>query len=464
MSEEIMDMNSIKINRVKKNQKVKGTVIDVTDKEIHVDLQTFTEGTMYLNHYTLDKNVNSFKELVKVGDEVEAKVIKVSEEDESGLILLDRLSILREAKFTELVEVFNNEENINVSVQGKVKGGYQVQYNGVRLFLPNSQVASNVKTGDTLLVKILELDERRHSGVVSRKIIEHAEYIAKRQEEFDAIEEGQTLKGVVSKIEVYGVFVKFEFNQGLIRLKELDHLFVKDPNDIVSVGDEIEVKVLSKYKNKLTLSRKALLLTVYEVYEKEHAVGDTVVATVAKKLPEIGIILNLAEHVTGLLHKSEFSWNPDDNLMNNVKIGDEIEVKILNINTEKEKIALSRKALIDNPWNRVNCKIGDEIEGVITEISSKGLAVEALGVDGFIDTRDALTDGNSAKLEDYYAVGDTVKGLVREINSKRWILNIDMKALKEQQSRAEFEKFSSPDEEKISLGDQFKDFFNDEKN
>ena len=223
-------------------------------------------------------------------------------------------------------------------------------------------------------------------------------------------------------------------------MKELDHKFVKDPATVVNVGDDIKVKVIKKENDKIELSRKACIISPYQAYKKEHNVGDTVKGKVVNKLP-FGILVELTTDVTALLHRTEFSWNPNDNLMASTLIGDEIEAAILKMDDENEKINLSKKVLIDNPWDRVKCQVGDEVEATVTEVSSKGLNVEAFGVDGFIPSRAILLEGKSSKLEDYYSKGDLVKALVSEVNPKRWILTLDQKAYKNQEERKQFEQY-----------------------
>ena len=146
--------------------------------------------------------------------------------------------------------------------------------------------------------------------------------------------------------------------------------------------------------------------------------------------------------------------------MNNVKIGDEIELAILKIDVDNNKVSLSKKALIDNPWSRVKANVGDIVEGKVLEVSSKGLKVETLGVDGFVDIRDIKLEKNSSKLDDYYAIGDSVKGIIKKLDTKQWILEIDLKAYQTQVEREQFEDFldKQQDEEPVTtLGDIFKD-------
>ena len=350
---------------------VKGVVVQVEANTIYLDLQSFTEGKMYLEHYTKDKTISSFKGLVKVGDVIECEVAKADENS----IYLSRHNQLAHIAFNAVVEAKEANADITVKVVKLVpKKGYNVLFNGSTLFMPLSQAPEEVKVGQELVVRVLEVNSDRMTGVVSRRVIERENYANAKQAEFDSFNVGDVVKGEVAKIEKFGVFVKFAYNQGLIRVNQLAHTFTSDINAVVKVGDEIEVKVMSKENGKLLLSKKALLDTPFEAYVKEHTVGQTVKGKVTNKLT-FGLLLELADNVKGLLHQSEYSHNPNDNFNDYVVIGDEVECAILAIDEKKEKISLSRKALIDNPWTRVTAQAGDVVEVTVKELTDNGMLV-----------------------------------------------------------------------------------------
>ena len=406
---------------------------------------------MHLDHYTKDASVESFKDIVKVGDEIEAEVMKVSEDS----IFLSRLNLLKHENFLSLVSKKENNENIEVVVKNEVEGkGYNCLYQGVSLFMPMSQSGSNVKLGSKVLVRIIELDEKKHRGVVSQKVIEQEEYQKNREAEYESINEGDVLTGTVTKVEKYGALVKFNYVQGLLKTNQVSHSFI-DINKELHVGDKIEVKVLSKNNNKLELSRKALLKTPFTLYAEAHKVSDKVVGKVVNKLP-FGLLLELAPEVKGLLHNSEYSHNPNDNFQASVVIGDEVEVAIIAINLEKEKISLSRKALMDNPWDRVKAHEGDLVDVKVTEVKENGLVVEALGVDGFVPLNEATLERKN-DLASYYSVGDTEKAYIMEIKPREWKLRLSIRKYLAEQERKSYEKYLNEEEKPTTLGDVFKD-------
>lgn len=444
--------------KLRTGSKVTGTVVKVEDNTIYLDIKSFTEGVMHLDHYTNDKSITSFKGLVKVGDVIECEVAKVSENKEGETsILLSRLNQLSKEAFHDVTVAHEENQAIEVKVIKVIPNkGFTVDYKGNKLFLPLSQAPQDLKVRDTLKVRVLEVEEERMNAVVSHRVIEKEEYEQAKQQELDSINVGDVKTGKVVKIEKFGVFVRFNNVQGLVRINQLAHTFTTDIHSICNVGDEMQVKVVNKENGKLVLSRKALLDTPYQAYAKTVTVGQTVKGKVTNKLP-FGLLIELTENVKGLLHQSEYSHNPNDNFNDFVKIGDEVECAILSLNPDNEKISLSRKALIDNPWTRVTAKVGDVADVTVTEVVENGLKVEALGVDGFIPASEALTSNQNGNIQDYFNVGDTAKAEIIDIKPAEWRLKLSIKRISEKEERKSFEKYLSDDTENVTLGDVFKD-------
>lgn len=449
-----MEKNEFETKFYKVGDEITGNVISVSEKSISLDINTWTEGTMYLDYYTLDKNITSFKGLVNIGDVIDCKITKISEEQ----ILLSRLGNAKKEAFKEF-GVKNVDKPITVTIKKKVNKGYMTSYQNVDFFLPEGDLVTNAKAGDKVKVLVLRVDEDKNSGLVSERAYKKAVLEETKAKEYGNLKVGDTISGVISKIQPYGVFVSFGNLQGLVRTKEISHVFVNNINDVIKVDDKVNAKIINLENGKIELSIKALVLSPIQEFALKNKVSDTIKVTVSQKLP-FGIICDICENVNGLLHQSEFSWNPNDNLMNNVKIGDELELAIIKIDVKNNKVSLSRKALIDNPWNRVEANIGDKVECVITEVTSKGLKVETLGVDGFIDIRDIRLEKNSSKLSDYFNEGDKVIGYITKLDSRSWILEISLKAYQEDMERIQFEEFMSQQKEEepvTTLGDIFKD-------
>ncbi len=446
-----MENYDFDLKRLKVGDTVEGEVVSIADdKTIYVDVKSFTEGTMHLDHYTKDPNVTTFKGLVKAGDKINCTVTKVTEDN----IYLSRLNQIVVEGFKKVIDAKNNNELITVEVVEKVaEKGFRCQYEGSKLFMPRSQATSQVQVGKSIEVKIIDLDEARNSAIVSRREVENDEYQKNRDNEYDSINEGDILKGTIIKVEKYGALVKFNYLTGLLRTVQVSHKFI-DIEKELKVNDEIEVKVIKKEKGKIELSRKALLDTPFQIYIKNHKVSDTVKGKVTNKLP-YGLLIELADDVKGLLHRTEYSHNPNDNFNNCVKINDEVEASIIAIDEAKERISLSRKPLLDNPWERVDAKVGDLVEVKVTEINEKGLKVEALGVDGFIPMSEATVD--KVNLNDAYQVGDKENAVIIEIKPKEWRLKLSIRKVLEQKAREEYEKHLTTEDEEVTIGDRFED-------
>ena len=436
------------LQKFRKGDKVKGEVVSIVDdKTIAISLGTFTEGIMHLDHYTKDNNVQSFKGLVKIGDVIEGTVTSVTEDH----IYLSRLNQINDEAFDDVVALKEEDKVITVSVQSEVDGnkGFICKYNGIQVFMPKSQ-AGDAKVSTNVQVKIIEIDKAKKKVVVSHKVVEQEEYKVARDKEYSEINVGDVLTGKIIRVEKYGALVKFNYVTGLLKVSDVSHEFI-DITKELHVNDTIEVKVITKANDKLELSRKALVKSNFELFSEGHHVGDTIKGTVANKLPA-GLLIEVAPKVKGLLHRSEFSHNPNDNYASVVKIGDEVEVAIIDLDVEKERIALSRKALMDNPWSRVEAKLGDITEITVNEIVSKGLRVTAFGVDGFVP----ISEATSERVDDltkYFNVGDKAEAEVIEINPKEWKLRLSIRRPLKAKERAEYQKFMNSEEATTTIGD-----------
>lgn len=431
---------------------VEGEVVSVEDKTIYLDVKQFTEAVMHLDHYTNDKSVTSFKGLVKVGDKIKCQVTKINEDH----IYVSRLNQLSEENFKNVIEASVKGEKVKVTVKKDVNKGFMVDYKGNAVFMPSSLAGKDTKVGDKIEVLILPSEDENKKPIASRKAVLDIEYQTEKANALASINVGDEIEATVAKVEKYGAFLRYGLVQGLLRAKDYSHKFV-DITKEIKVGDTLKVKVVKKDENnKLEFSRKVLIDTPYQAFVKEHKVSDKVVGKVVEKTG-FGLILELAEDVKGLLHKSEYSHNPNDNLASVLKIGDTVEVAIIGLNDAKEKISLSRKALMDNPWEKVDAKVGDVVKVKVTEVNESGLKVEALGVDGFIPASEALVEKKN-DLSAYYAIGDEADAIITDINPKEWRLKLSIRKHQENESRKDFEKYlNNEDAANSNLGDMFKD-------
>ena len=454
---------------------VTGTVISVKEKEILIDIQYSSEGTMYLNAY--GEKIDSFKDVVKVGDEITAVVNSVSERDDSILVLLTRIPLIRKENFEVIKKHFEEQTPITGKITKVLKNGLNFKYKNHDFFMPESQVAftkEEINLEDYLnkemTARITEFDEKKRKMVVSSRVLlreayiekrnqEQQEYNEKREAEYNSINVGEVVEGTVLKLEPYGVVVKFDLVHGLIKMSQLDHRHINQASDICQVGDKITVKVLKKENGKVDLSRKALLKTPHQEFEDEHKVGTQITGKVVQKLP-IGLILQLNDDVTGLLHKNDFSWNPNDNFQASVNIGDELTLVITKIDAKNKKVSLSKRELEDNPWSRVKVAVDENVEVKVKEIiPGKQVIVEFQEVEGTISLNELSTQKIS-KIEDHVAVGDVLQAKVVEVDTKFWKLALSVRRLELENERKQFDQYmkqQSNEDIKVTIGDMFKD-------
>lgn len=454
---------------LKVGQIVEGTVIKVEENTIYLDIQDRTEGKIHLDNYDRPAP-ETFIGFVKEGQKVKAKVQKIT--DEPAQILLSRLPLLIEEKFEKVQALVESGETVKAKVRQVLDKGLVLSYLDQEVFLPYSLLDYDLVKekeslkGKTLDIQIIEATQKGRSKriVASRKAIfekeRQAAYekrIQARQDELEQINTGDVVKGIVDKIEPHAATIRFEHVVGLLRISQVSHYRIDKIDDVLNLGDEIEVKVIKKEGNRLDLSMKALQKTPYEAFYETSKVGSTVTGKVFQKLP-FGIIVEVAKDVRGLLHKNEFSWNPNDNFESYVKIGDDITLAIIQLDPKKERIALSKKALEDNPWKNVTVKRGDLVKAIVQEVTRDGLLVQVQGVDAIIPNNE-LSNEKIGKPEDLFAKGDEVEALIIEANKDTWSMKLSIRRILEQQERASFEQYLEDDEKDqgTTLGDLFED-------
>lgn len=459
-----MEFKMLKVGQI-----VEGTVIKIEQNTIYLDVQYTTEGKIHLDNF--DKPApDTFIGLVKEGQKIKAKVQKIT--DDPAQILLSRLPLLIEEKFDEIMTLAETGETVKARVKKILDKGLILNYEANEVFLPYSLLDYDLLKdkealkGKTLEIQIIEATRKGRSRriVGSRKVVFERERqeayetrLKDRQEELEEINTGDVMKGTVDKIEKHAATVRFEHVVGLLRISQVSHHRIDKIEDVLSLGDEIEVKIIKKEGNRLDLSMKALEDTPYEKFYNTHKVGDEVTGTVFQKLP-FGIIVEVAKDVRGLLHKNEFSWNPNDNFESFVKIGDEITLSIIQMDPKKERIALSKKVLEDNPWKNFTAKRGDVVKASVTSVTKDGLEVEVQGATGFIHVSE-LSNERIGKPEDYFAVGDEVTAVITDANRDQWQLKLSIRQVLERQERASYEQYLEDDQEAetTTIGDLFAD-------
>jgi 4-hydroxy-3-methylbut-2-enyl diphosphate reductase len=327
---------------------IKGTVVQVLDDEVMVDVGGKSEGVIPLREMSL-KDVGSARELVQVGDEIEVLVLKW---DDDGTILLSKKKVDFKKTLDELEVAYNEKRPVEGTVVESVKGGLLADV-GVVGFLPASHVDDGyVKNlddyiGQTMLFNIIEFNRNKRRGsqvVLSRRELVLEEKNRQKAEFWQSISEGQTRQGTVKRIVDYGAFIDLGGYEGLLHVSELDHRRVEHPADILSEGDEIEVYILGldREKERVSLSRKKLLKSPWELALEKYHQGDIVEGTVVRIAP-FGAFVELNPGVDGLVHISQLADYRVEKPEDVVKAGDRVMVKIISIDPNEKRIGLSVK-------------------------------------------------------------------------------------------------------------------------
>ena len=347
--EEFMNSLEDSLKKIYPKEVITGTVINVKDDEVFVDIQYRADGIVKLDEMTEEEQKDP-KNSFEVGDDIDVFVIKL--DDGEGNVSLSTRRVEGMKAWKELAEKFENDELVHGKVVGFNKGGLTVEVNGVNGFVPASQIATyfvkNLKkfVGEEWDLKIISIDERKNRLVLSRKDVLEAEL----DDLWEDLEEGQVVTGKVARLTDFGAFVEVNGLDGLLHVSDIAWTRVEHPSDVLNVDDEIEVKILklNKEKNRISLGRKQLLDKPFESFVNSHKVGDVVEGKVVNLL-DFGAFVEVADGVEGLVHVSEISWDHVEKPSDELTVGDTIEVKIISIDTEDEKVGLSIKALKEAP-------------------------------------------------------------------------------------------------------------------
>ena len=463
-------MQDIKMPKI--GEIVEGKVIKVEENTIYLDLQAMTEGKIHLDNYSKPVPL-SFFGLVKNGDIVRAKIKKIT--DEPAQILLSRLPLILEESFIEVKKYVEEKTRIKAKVIKILEKGLVLNYKAHEIFLPYSHLdydllksKENLK-GSSLEIILIEASKIRNRSriIASRKEIYHEkkqqEYdqrLKKRKEELDGIKTGDVLEGTVEKIEKHAATVKFRNIIGLLRISQVSHHRIEDLNDFFEKNQKVKVKVIKKEGNRLDLSIKALVKSPFEKFNNEYKVGDKITGSVYQKLP-FGIVFELLKGVRGLLHMSEYSWNSNEKLSRDLKIGSQLEMEILSIDSKTEKIRLSRKKILENPWKNFSSKKGDVVKAEIVGIEKNKLIVNVNGAKAELKEEELIKEKNE-KLNAKFEVGQKIEALVLNLDKTTWKIDLSMRRLIEKNMKKDFKKMmidENDEDSQLKIGDLFEEKF-----
>jgi len=413
-----------------------GTVVDMNSDVVLVNAGLKSEGVIPIAEFQNERGeVN-----VAVGDQVEVALEYV--EDGFGETRLSREKALRARSWRELEKAYEAGNNVIGIINGKVKGGFTVEINDVRAFLPGSLVDVrpvrdlSYLEGKELEFKVIKLDQKRNNVVVSRRAVVEAETSEERSALIDSLQEGQVVKGIVKNLTEYGAFIDLGGIDGLLHITDMCWKRIKHPSEVVNVADEIDVKVLKfdRERTRVSLGLKQLGADPWEDIARRYPVGTRLFGTVTN-LTDYGCFVEIEEGVEGLVHVSEMDWtNKNIAPSKVVQLGDEVEVIVLEIDAERRRISLGMKQCRPNPWEEFghNNNKGDKIVGTIKSITDFGIFI---GLDGGIDGLVHLSDiswtlpGEDAVRN--YKKGDEIETIILAIDPERERISLGIKQLEQ---------------------------------
>jgi small subunit ribosomal protein S1 len=411
-----------------------GIVVEVNDDVVIVNAGLKSESVIPTEQF---KNERGELE-VAVGDEVEVALDAV--EDGFGETRLSREKAKRSRTWTVLEEAFEKGEVVQGMITGRVKGGFTVELELVRAFLPGSLVDIRPVRDPTYLegkmldFKVIKLDRKRNNVVVSRRAVVEEEYSAERDELLKNLTEGAVLSGVVKNLTDYGAFVDLGGIDGLLHITDMAWRRVKNPSEVVNVGDEIRVKVLKfdRERNRVSLGLKQLGEDPWQDIARRYPQNTRLFGRVTN-LADYGAFVEIEDGVEGLVHVSEMDWtNKNVNPSKVVQIGDEVEVMVLDIDEERRRVSLGIKQCMPNPWNEfaTNFNKGDRVRGVIKSITDFGIFIGLDGgIDGLVHLSDLSWELTGEEAVRNYRKGEEVEAIVLAIDPERERISLGVKQL-----------------------------------
>ena len=343
---------SLASQQIKPGQILTGTIVDMNDDVVIVSVGLKSEAVIPAEQFRNESGQVD----VTIGQEVEVALDAV--EDGSGETRLSREKAKRARTWTRLEEAFTKGEIVKGVINGRVKGGFTVELDNVRAFLPGSLVDvrpvrdPSYLEGKELEFKVIKLDQRRNNVVVSRRAVVEQEYSAERSQLLDNLKEGDVVKGTVKNLTDYGAFVDLGGIDGLLHITDMAWKRVKHPSEIVKVGDEIDVRILKfdRERQRVSLGIKQLGADPWQNIARRYPPNTRLFGKVTN-IADYGCFVEIEEGVEGLVHVSEMDWtNKNVNPAKVVHVGEEVEVMVLDIDEERRRISLGLKQCKANPW------------------------------------------------------------------------------------------------------------------
>jgi small subunit ribosomal protein S1 len=411
------------------NKQLEGTVVAVSAESVFLDIGYKTEGILPLAPF------QGAGETVKVGDKFQ---VSVKGRNPEGYYELSRLKVELPKDWSALEQAFAEKATILGTVTAVVKGGLSVDV-GVRAFMPSSRSGERDATamqklvGEQIRCRIIKLDVADEDVVVDRRAVAEEEELKNRERRYSEIEEGATLSGTVRSLAEYGAFIDLGGVDALLHVSDLSWGRVNKASDVLSVGQQVEVKVLKidPEKRRISVGLKQLQQHPWDAVPEKYKIGERVQGTVTRVV-EFGAFVELAPGIEGLIHLSEMSWTKVKKAGDVIKPGETVEAVILGVSPGERRISLGLKQALGDPWAQAAQKFaaGTVIEGPVTNITKFGAFVQlAEGVEGLVHVSEISAEKRIEHPQDVLKVGQVVKAQVLELDLEKRQLRLSMKQL-----------------------------------
>ncbi len=436
MSESFAELfeESIASQPIKPGTILTGQVVEINPDVVIVNVGLKSEAVIPVDQFLTDAGEIE----CAVGDDVEVALDAV--EDGFGETRLSRDKAKRARTWEKLDEAFEKKEIVSGQITGRVKGGFTVEIEDVRAFLPGSLVDirpvrdPSYLEGKDLEFKVIKLDRRRNNVVVSRRAVVEQEFSAEREELLKSLEEGKVVKGIVKNLTDYGAFVDLGGIDGLLHITDMAWKRVKHPSEVVNVGDEIDVKVLKfdRERNRVSLGVKQLGEDPWQDIARRYPPNSRLFGKVTN-ITDYGCFVEIEDGVEGLVHVSEMDWtNKNVSPSKVVAVGEEVEVMVLEIDEERRRISLGVKQCKANPWAEfaATCNRGDKVSGQIKSITDFGIFIGLSGgIDGLVHMSDISWDTPGEDAVRRYKKGDDVEATILAIDPERERISLGIKQM-----------------------------------
>jgi len=438
MSESFAEMfeESISQTQMKPGAILSGTIIEISGDFVMVNAGLKSEGVIPVEQFMDETGSVS----VTVGEVVEVALDSV--EDGFGETRLSREKAKRARAWARLEKAQETEEIVTGNITGKVKGGFTVEINDIRAFLPGSLVDvrpvrdTSYLEGKELEFKVIKLDRRRNNVVVSRRAVVESEYSAEREQLLESLQEGQEVTGIVKNLTDYGAFLDLGGIDGLLHITDMAWKRVKHPSEVVEVGQEMKVKVLKfdRERNRVSLGLKQLGDDPWMDLIRRYPENTRIFGKVTN-IADYGCFVEIEEGVEGLVHVSEMDWtNRNVNPNKVVQLGDEVEVMILDIDEERRRISLGVKQCKQNPWEEFaeNFNKSDKVSGKIKSITDFGIFIGLDGgIDGLIHLSDLSWNDTGEDAVRNFQKGQEIEAVVLAVDPERERISLGVKQLEQ---------------------------------